>query len=257
MSNEPESSYISRDMNLVPRPLTKFTDGRGTICIAETGTEVPYDIQSVTPYTDKKGLSTHSNFTVIVARGNLTLSLSRGEVSIEEDHYLHFSEKENIIDSQLSEGGVAIMILHNSYKLTDQSSADDGITYSIDECRTYSSAESAMDCKVQLPGIQRVFYIKNVKDGSVRGEHAHTYCHQAMTAIAGSFKVILNDGSLSKDVSLDSSNITLHIPPYVWAKEMNFAQDAICLVVASHRYDRSGYIDKIDSLKKIRSEIYG
>jgi len=56
-----------------------------------------------------------------------------------------------------------------------------------------------------------------------------------MTAIAGSFKVILNDGSLSKDVSLDSSNITLHIPPYVWAKEMNFAQDAICLVVASHQ----------------------
>lgn len=90
--------------------------------------------------------------------------------------------------------------------------------------------------------VNRVFYLYDIAAGESRGAHAHKECHQFLIAASGSFEVILDDGKYKKQVALNRPSIGLHIPPGVWASEVNFSSGAICLVLASHKYDEKDYI---------------
>jgi len=89
---------------------------------------------------------------------------------------------------------------------------------------------------------KRVFYLYNIVEGEVRGSHAHKECHQILVAVNGSFEVLLDDGNSNINVLLDRPYIGLHIPPGIWATELNFSPKAICLVIASHEYLESDYV---------------
>lgn len=90
--------------------------------------------------------------------------------------------------------------------------------------------------------VKRVFYLYDIPGGSSRGAHAHKQCHQFLVAASGSFEVLLDDGIDKKIVVLNQPFIGLHIPFGVWASEINFSSGAICLVLASHKYDENDYI---------------
>lgn len=99
----------------------------------------------------------------------------------------------------------------------------------------------------QIPfGINRVFYIYDIPGGKDRGAHAHKACHQFLVAASGSFEVELDDGKTNRTVMLNRPYYGLHIPPGVWAAEKSFSSGAICLVLASHKYDESDYLRKYD-----------
>ena len=90
--------------------------------------------------------------------------------------------------------------------------------------------------------VKRVFYLYDVPGGESRGAHAHRQCHQFLIAASGSFEILLDDGRVQRLVQLNRPYIGLHIPPMVWASEINFSSGSICLVLASHGYDESDYI---------------
>jgi len=90
--------------------------------------------------------------------------------------------------------------------------------------------------------VKRVFFIYDIPSGEDRGAHAHKECHQLLIAITGSFEVEVFDGAESTRFSLNQPNIGLHIPPGIWASEINFSGGGICLVLASHKYDENDYI---------------
>jgi len=90
--------------------------------------------------------------------------------------------------------------------------------------------------------VKRVFYLYDIAGGESRGAHAHKECHQFLIAASGSFEVELDDGTYKRQVFLNRANIGLHIPPGVWASEVNFSSGAICLVLASHSYNEKDYI---------------
>lgn len=90
--------------------------------------------------------------------------------------------------------------------------------------------------------IKRLFYIYDIPAGKDRGAHAHKVCHQFLIAASGSFEVELNDGRIKRTVSLNRPNIGLHIPPGIWAAEKSFSSGAVCLVLASEKYDEADYI---------------
>lgn len=97
--------------------------------------------------------------------------------------------------------------------------------------------------KENLPfDIKRVFYLYDIPAGEERGAHAHKECHQFLIAASGSFEVMLDDGLNRKIVSLNRPFYGLHIPPGIWAHELNFSSGAICLVLASHTYNAGDYI---------------
>ena len=90
--------------------------------------------------------------------------------------------------------------------------------------------------------VKRIFYLYDISGGQSRGAHAHKECHQFLIAAGGSFEVALDDGKYKRQVFLNHPNIGLHIPPGIWASELNFSSGAICLVLASHYYDEADYI---------------
>ena len=97
---------------------------------------------------------------------------------------------------------------------------------------------------------KRIFYLYDIPGGESRGAHAHKECHQFIIATSGSFEVKLEDGNDKLIVSLNQPNIGLHIPPGIWASEVNFSGGAICLVLASHAYKEKDYIRNYTEFKK-------
>ena len=98
--------------------------------------------------------------------------------------------------------------------------------------------------------IKRIFYLYDVPGGEDRGAHAHKECHQFLVAASGSFEVQLDDGKVKKTVMLNQPYKGLHIPPGIWASEVNFSSGAVCLVLASHKYDESDYLRNYENYLK-------
>jgi hypothetical protein len=90
--------------------------------------------------------------------------------------------------------------------------------------------------------VKRIFYLYDIQGGESRGSHAHKECHQFLVAVSGSFEVLLDDGSRKRQVLLNRPDLGLHIPPGIWASEINFSSGSICLVLASHEYNEADYI---------------
>jgi hypothetical protein len=94
--------------------------------------------------------------------------------------------------------------------------------------------------------VKRVFYLYDIPGGESRGAHAHKMCHQFIIAASGAFEVLLDDGNVKRVVQLNRPYMGLHIPPGIWASEINFSSGSICLVLASHKYDEGDYIRDYD-----------
>lgn len=107
---------------------------------------------------------------------------------------------------------------------------------------------TAVNNLTEIPfAVKRVFYLYDIPGGESRGAHAHKECHQFLIAATGSFEVELFDGSVKRTVLLNRPNIGLHVPPGIWASEVNFSSSSICLVLASHNYQEGDYIRDIES----------
>jgi dTDP-4-dehydrorhamnose 3,5-epimerase-like enzyme len=102
---------------------------------------------------------------------------------------------------------------------------------------------TTIENNIEIPfSIKRIFYLYDIPGGESRGAHAHKECHQFLIATSGSFEVQLDDGKVKKTVMLNQPYRGLHIPPGIWASEVNFSSGAICLVMASHTYDENDYL---------------
>ena len=94
----------------------------------------------------------------------------------------------------------------------------------------------------QIPfDIQRVYYLYDVPGGSERGGHAHKALHQLIIAMAGSFDVVLDDGVEKKRIHLNLSYNGLYVCPMIWRELDNFSSGAVCMVLASNKYDEDDY----------------
>ena len=98
--------------------------------------------------------------------------------------------------------------------------------------------------------IKRIFYIYDIPSGADRGAHAHIECHQLLVAMTGAFEVEVFDGKQKLRFLLNQPDNGLHIPPGIWASEVNFSGGGICMVLASHEYDEADYIRDYESFKK-------
>jgi dTDP-4-dehydrorhamnose 3,5-epimerase-like enzyme len=99
--------------------------------------------------------------------------------------------------------------------------------------------------------VKRVFYLYDIPGGESRGAHAHKECHQFLIAVSGAFEVLLDDGKVQRQVELNRSNMGLHVPPGIWASEVNFSSGSICLVLTSHEFDEKDYIRDYGEFKKL------
>lgn len=90
--------------------------------------------------------------------------------------------------------------------------------------------------------IQRVYYLYDVPGGADRGAHAHRNLHQFVVAMSGSFDIVLDDGAEKKRFHLNRSYFGLYICPMMWRYLDNFSSGAVCMVLASAKYNPADYI---------------
>ncbi len=101
--------------------------------------------------------------------------------------------------------------------------------------------------------VRRIYYLYDIPGGADRGGHAHKALHQLIVAASGSFDVIIDDGFMKKIVSLNRPNYGLLIVPGIWRELVNFSSGAICLVLASEKYDPDDYINDYAEYTRIKS----
>ena len=90
--------------------------------------------------------------------------------------------------------------------------------------------------------VKRVYYLYDIPGGSERGAHAHRKLEQLIIAASGSFDVRLDDGKTKRTYHLNRPYHGLYLPSGLWREINNFSSGAICLVLASEKYDAGDYI---------------
>jgi dTDP-4-dehydrorhamnose 3,5-epimerase-like enzyme len=102
--------------------------------------------------------------------------------------------------------------------------------------------------------IKRVYYMYDTKEGVHRGFHAHKNLQQILICIHGSCKVLLDNGSERKIVSLEKPYEGLYVSNNMWREMYDFSPDAVLMVLASEIYKEEDYIRDYDSFLKFIGE---
>jgi len=102
--------------------------------------------------------------------------------------------------------------------------------------------------------IRRIYYLYDVPGGSDRGGHAHKKLYQLIVAASGSFDVILDDRRNKKIIQLNRPYFGLLVVPGIWREIVNFSSGAICLVMASDKYDPEDYIRDYADFQKYKDD---
>jgi hypothetical protein len=102
---------------------------------------------------------------------------------------------------------------------------------------------TAIENKKNIPfEIKRLYYLYDIPGGADRGAHGHKNLQQFIISASGSFDVNINDGINNKTFNLNHPNQALHLVSGIWRDLSNFCSGAICLVLASEKYDENDYI---------------
>jgi hypothetical protein len=101
--------------------------------------------------------------------------------------------------------------------------------------------------------VRRIYYLYDIPGGEDRGGHAHKELYQLIVAASGSFNVMLDDGENKKIVMLNRPDYGLMVVPGIWRELFEFSSGAICLVLASQKYDNEDYIRQYDDFVQFRA----
>jgi len=104
--------------------------------------------------------------------------------------------------------------------------------------------------------IQRVYYIYRTASGVSRGFHAHKALKQVAICVAGSCRMVLDDGRTREETWLDCPTRGLLIDSMIWREMHDFSDDCVLLVLASEHYDESDYIRDYDDFKRLSRDAF-
>ena len=100
--------------------------------------------------------------------------------------------------------------------------------------------------------VRRVYYLYDVPGGESRGAHAHKELSQLIIAASGSFSVTLDDGEVKRTFLLNRPYQGLLVVPGIWRTLDDFSSGSVCMVLASHGYDKEDYIRDYDEFLKYK-----
>lgn len=102
--------------------------------------------------------------------------------------------------------------------------------------------------------IKRVFYIQDIPQGSIRGDHAHITTKQVLICIKGTVEVMLHDGKTEAKFIL-TNNQSIFIPEMIWDTQKYLDPDTIVLVLCSTDYKKDDYIYSFKQFLDLKKEV--
>lgn len=102
--------------------------------------------------------------------------------------------------------------------------------------------------------VKRVYYLYDVPGGESRGAHAHKELTQLIVAVSGSFSVTLDDGKVKRSFMLNRPYQGLLVVPGIWRDLDDFSSGSVCMVLASHPYDKEDYIRDYDEFLEYKKK---
>lgn len=91
--------------------------------------------------------------------------------------------------------------------------------------------------------VKRFYFINNLSPKtSVRGKHAHKKTEQYIFAAAGSFDLLLDDGTATQTIRLSDPKYGIRLGAGLWHTMQNFSENCVILVAANDYYDAADYI---------------
>lgn len=98
--------------------------------------------------------------------------------------------------------------------------------------------------------IKRIYYMYDTKYGIRRGNHSHKSLEQILVCIHGECKILLDNGSEKKIVSLEKPYEGVYVGPNTWREMYDFSNGAVLMVLASELYNEEDYIRDYDEFLK-------
>ena len=91
--------------------------------------------------------------------------------------------------------------------------------------------------------ILRVYYTCGVKEGYIRGYHAHKTLNQVLVCLSGKIEITMDDGlgNISTTI-INGPTDSLFVGSLMWHTMKWLEDDSILLVLASQRYNELDYI---------------
>lgn len=100
--------------------------------------------------------------------------------------------------------------------------------------------------------VKRTYYLYDVPAGESRGGHSHHRLYQLIVAASGSFTVTIDDGREKRSFMLNRPDRGLLIVPGIWRVLDDFSSGAVCLVLASEKYEEADYVRLYDDFIKLK-----
>lgn len=243
------------------------TDSRGSLTPIEFSETVPFEVRSIRwgkagDFCSMANASfLASSKLMLFLSGNAVLRVNESAFTIDKPNiglFIPPSLSCELID--VSKDAICLILSDAEEKMLQQyniielkegkkCSISESVIFDLssDEVRGEKSIYSTVN--VPFP-IERLFYIYDIPYGVKRGGHAHKSCHEMLTALKGGFEVDMDDGEKRRVVELDKLSEGLLLPAGVWATQSAYKRNTLCLVFASERYDKTGYIDNYDDFIK-------
>ncbi|WP_457105419.1 sugar 3,4-ketoisomerase [Methylobacterium sp. P5_C11] len=121
------------------------------------------------------------------------------------------------------------------------------------QIRDPRGALTPIEAEADIPfPIRRVYFIYDVSDGAMRAGHSHKALHQVLIAVSGSFVVHLDDGEKRQSFRMSRPNVGLYVPRMTWRDIDEFSGGAVCLALASERYEESDYYRDYDAFLRAK-----
>ena len=135
------------------------------------------------------------------------------------------------------------------------SSVYDCVTLPLSKIHNRAGNITIIEGEKNIPfNVKRIYYLYDIPGGEARGGHAHKELFQLIVAASGSFDVLLDDGHNKKIVRLNRPDYGLLVVPGIWRELFEFSSGAICLVLASHKYDNNDYIREYNVFKVLKND---
>ena len=84
--------------------------------------------------------------------------------------------------------------------------------------------------------VKRVFFLRNLKQDTVRGMHAHKELKQIIVCLNGSFTIDLDNGLECRSVDMKADEKCLYVDGKVWREMSNFSKHAVMMVLCDREY---------------------